>query len=153
MHFSLVDRILERSAERIVTLKQVTRSEEYLLDHFSTYPVLPGVFMLEAMVQAARILAESGTESSAPPWVLGRVRALKYGTFVRPGYAIRVEIDRTHASGTAEGELDFKGVVRLLDPVAAGSETPTACTGRFALRPARVTSPVLVGRPEPAPIG
>lgn len=152
MHFSLVDRILERSSSRIVTLKQVTRSEEYLLDHFSTYPVLPGVFMLEAMVQAARILAEADADPAALPWVLGRVRALKYGTFVRPGYAIRVEIDRAQAA--ASGEMDFKGVVRLLDPAApAGSETPTACTGRFTLRPARVTSPVLIGRPEPAPIG
>ncbi len=152
MHFSLVDRVLEWGPDRIVTLKQVTRSEEYLLDHFTTYPVLPGVFMLESMVQAARLLAERDGDPTVPPLVLGKVRALKYGTFVRPGYAIRVEIDRTVTA--ASGEIDFKGVVRLLDPAALpGADTPTACTGRFSLRPARVTSPILVGRPEPAPIG
>ena len=150
MHFSMVDRVLERSAERIVTLKQVTRAEEYLLDHFSTYPVLPGVFMLESMVQAARLLAEGERDASAMPMVLCRVRALKYGTFVRPGYAIRVEIDRT---ARADGELqEFKGVVRLLDPAAIGADPLTACTGRFGLRPARVTTPILA-TPEPAPIG
>lgn len=159
MHFSLVDRVLERGPDRIVTLKQVTRSEEYLLDHFTTYPVLPGVFMLESMVQAARILVEQDADPTSQPYVLGKVRALKYGTFVRPGYAIRVEIDRTVtvasvAATVASGEIDFKGVVRLLDPAAPpGADTPTACTGRFSLRPARVTSPILVGRPEPAPIG
>lgn len=159
MHFSLVDRVLEQSEHRIVTLKQVTRAEEYLLDHFTTYPVLPGVFMLESMVQAARILASRYEDPASRPFVLGRVRALKYGTFVRPGYAIRVEIDRTTSSvgpgaSAGSGEMDFKGVVRLLDPAAPpGADTPTACTGRFSLRPVRVSAPALVGRPEPAPIG
>lgn len=151
MHFSMVDRVLERSPDRIVTLKQVTRAEEYLLDHFATYPVLPGVFMLESMVQAARLLAEGEREPGEAPMVLGRVRALKYGTFVRPGYAIRVEIDRT---ARADGGLqEFKGVVRLLDPAVPGVETTTACTGRFGLRPARIKRPSAAVRPEPAPIG
>ena len=56
MHFDFVDRVLELTPERIVTLKNVAVSEEYLQDHFPTFPVLPGVFMIEAMVQAARRL-------------------------------------------------------------------------------------------------
>ena len=150
MHFSLVDRVLERGSERIVTLKQVSRAEEYLLDHFATYPVLPGVFMLESMVQAARLLAEGEREATALPMVLCRVRALKYGSFVRPGYTMRVEVDRT---ARADGELqEFKGIVRLLDPAKPGEAIATACAGRFGLRPARSPTPSVV-RPEPAPIG
>jgi len=150
MHFAFVDRVLERDSERIVTLKQVSRAEEYLLDHFATYPVLPGVFMLESMVQAARLLAEAEREPSSLPMVLCRVRALKYGTFVRPGFTMRIEVERT---ARAEGELqEFKGFVPLLDPARPGEPIATACTGRFGLRPARIEIPSVV-RPEPAPIG
>jgi len=132
MRFDLVDRVLERSDERIVTIKQVTAAEEYLQDHFPTYPVLPGVLMLEAMVQAARELA--GDERL----VLGEVRALKYGAFVRPGASIRVEVEL--ASRGDEGSVSFKGAGSLIevgaDPGGAGA--PTAVSGRFTLRPARI---------------
>src|ERR1044071_8866706 len=94
MHFDLVDHVLERTPERITTLKLVSAAEEYLQDHFPTFPVLPGVLMLEAMVQASRRLLE--THASAPkdaPLVLGRVRALKYGRFVKPGCTLRVQVE------------------------------------------------------------
>ncbi len=135
MHFDLVDRVLELSETRIVTLKQVSAAEEYLQDHFATFPVLPGVMMLEAMVQAARRLAES-RDPAAPPLVLGRVRALKYGRFVRPGAALRVQV----SLGKAEPDgLDFSGEATVLEPGAApDAEHPTAATGRFLLRPVRI---------------
>jgi 3-hydroxyacyl-[acyl-carrier-protein] dehydratase len=135
MHFDLVDRILELSDTRIVTLKQVSAAEEYLQDHFPTFPVLPGVMMLEAMVQAARRLAEA-RDPSGPPMVLGKVRALKYGRFVKPGAALRVEVVLAKAEGDT---LDFKGEGTILEPGAApGAELPTAVSGRFLLRPVTV---------------
>jgi 3-hydroxyacyl-[acyl-carrier-protein] dehydratase len=140
MHFSLLDRILELSHTRIVTLKQVSAAEEYLRDHFATFPVLPGVMMLEAMVQAARRLAEAQGLAGPPdsPLVLGKVRALKYGHFVKPGAALRVEV----TLGKSEGEtLDFRGEGRVLEPgqeLPPGTEPPTAVSGRFSLRPLRI---------------
>ena len=52
MRFALVDRIvsLERG-ESISTVKNLSLAEEYLADHFPGFPVLPGVLMLEALVQ------------------------------------------------------------------------------------------------------
>ncbi len=88
MHFDMVDRVLEVSADRIVTLKQVSRAEEYLQDHFPEFPVLPGVFMIESLVQAGRRLVEHN--GGAPRLVLGSVRAVKYGSFVRPGESLRI---------------------------------------------------------------
>jgi 3-hydroxyacyl-[acyl-carrier-protein] dehydratase len=131
MHFDLVDRVLEQSQSRIVTIKNVSAAEEYLQDHFPTFPVLPGVLMLEAMVQTARRLAESipGTDR-ASPLVLGRVRALKYGRFVTPGDTIRIEVDL----GKREGDSwDFKGQVVMATP-----EREVAASGRFLLRPVRL---------------
>src|ERR1044071_7456456 len=109
MHFDLVDRVIEQSAERIVTLKQVSMAEEYLQDHFATFPVLPGVMMLEAMVQAGRRLA--GGEG---PLGLGKGRALKYGRFVKRGAALRVVV--TLHKRLEGGEVEFKGEATVAEP-------------------------------------
>ena len=53
MKFNLIDKIESISDDRIVASKQVSLAEEYLADHFPTFPVLPGVLMLEALTQAA----------------------------------------------------------------------------------------------------
>jgi 3-hydroxyacyl-[acyl-carrier-protein] dehydratase len=134
MHFDLVDRVLEQSDARIVTLKHVSAAEEYLQDHFPSFPVLPGVMMLEAMVQAGRRLLENKTKE---PLVLGKVRALKYGRFVKPGSTLRVEVllHKAHDDNT----FDLKGEATLLDPSNTNSgETATAVSGRFVMRPVKV---------------
>jgi 3-hydroxyacyl-[acyl-carrier-protein] dehydratase len=133
MHFSLVDRVIERGADRIVTIKHVSSAEEYLRDHFPGYPVLPGVMMLEAMVQAARLLADPD-DVADPPLVLGMVRGLKYGRFVPPGASLRVEVT---AFKTSEAGREFKAEARLVEPgTPADGELPVAASGRITLRPA-----------------
>lgn len=147
MHFDLVDAVVERTADRIVTLKHVTAAEEYLQDHFPGFPVLPGVMMLEAMVQAARRLVEP--TDAAVPMVLGQVRALKYGRFVPPGSTLRVTV--TVHKRESDGSVDLRGEAALLeptvasaggasdDPAASGTAGATAVSGRFVLRPARTS--------------
>ena len=137
MHFCLVDAVLEQSADRIVTIKQVSAAEEYLADHFPGFAVLPGVMMLEAMVQAARrLMADQGHDSRM---VLGGVRALKYGRFVRPGESLRVEV--TVGKQQGDGAVEFKGEGRVVRPGAALSgDEPVAVSGKFTLRGMRVES-------------
>lgn len=118
-----------------MTLKQVSRAEEYLQDHFPEFPVLPGVFMVESLVQAARRLIEHN--GGPARLVLGGVRALKYGSFVRPGESLRVEV--TLHKANPDGTFEFKGegsVLRALggDSTETGDAT-TAVSGRFVLRP------------------
>lgn len=56
--FLLVDRVLECvSGERLVAIKNVTTNEQFFAGHFPGRPVMPGVLILEAMAQAAGILA------------------------------------------------------------------------------------------------
>ncbi len=132
MHFDLVDSVLERSDDRIVTIKLVTAAEEYLQDHFASFPVLPGVMMIEAMTQAARLLVED----DGPPYVLGAVRGVKYGSFVKPGAGLRVEVS-VHARHD-DGSIDFKAKATVVAP-AASNDGETAAGGRITLRPARLT--------------
>ena len=56
--FLLVDRVLEMEPGRsIVALKNVTINEPFFPGHFPHHPVMPGVMVIEAMAQAAAILA------------------------------------------------------------------------------------------------
>jgi 3-hydroxyacyl-[acyl-carrier-protein] dehydratase len=129
MKFTLVDQMLECGPERAVAVKNVTASEEYLADHFPSFPVLPGVFMLEAMIQAARGVLE---QQGLTRMMLGEVRALRYGTFVRPGESLRVEVDLIKSE---DGCFTFKGNGSRL---CVGTEDPpdTAVSGRFTMRAA-----------------
>jgi 3-hydroxyacyl-[acyl-carrier-protein] dehydratase len=135
MHFDLVDAVLEQSADRIVTLKNVSAAEEYLQDHFPTFPVLPGVLMIEAMVQAARRLL-AGRDPALGRHVLCGVKALKYGTFVRPGDAMKVEVTLSKAAD--DGSFDFKGSAEVVRPDQSPDEARPQCvSGRFTLRGVR----------------
>ncbi|HEB60229.1 MAG TPA: beta-hydroxyacyl-ACP dehydratase [Phycisphaeraceae bacterium] len=127
MHFNLVDKIIEQSDCRIVTLKQVSLSEEYLQDHFPGFPVLPGVMMLEALVASARQLLHN------PRLVLGKIRALRYGGMVRPGDSllVTVTLHKDHGDGT----YTCKGTGKVVHPEKTGTEEETAITGKILLRP------------------
>ncbi|MDZ4756305.1 MAG: beta-hydroxyacyl-ACP dehydratase [Phycisphaerae bacterium] len=129
MKFRLLDQFLERDTGHAVAIKNVTIAEEYLGDHFPGFPVLPGVFMIEAMTQAAReVLVLRGK----PRFVLGQVRALKYGSFVRPGETLRVEV--TLEKELPDGSVQFKGQGTVLRPGAPATESETAVAGRFTMR-------------------
>ena len=101
MRFELIDAVLEQEDDRIVAVKSVSSAEEYLGDHFPGFPVLPGVMMLEAMVQSARKLLND--RASARPWVLAEVRNVRYGNMVKAdsffGSQLEVNPKRPRAGG------------------------------------------------------
>ncbi|MSQ91035.1 MAG: beta-hydroxyacyl-ACP dehydratase [Phycisphaerales bacterium] len=139
MHFRLVDQVLECTPDRAVTVKNVTLAEEYLQDHFPGFHVLPGVFMLEALVQSARLVlaARDLARAGGAPrrMVLGGVRALKYGMFVRPGESLRSEV--TIDKETDDGSVIFRGSATVVR-VSASASPDTAVSGRFTMRPVRM---------------
>src|SRR5438552_18207229 len=93
LKFNLIDKIESLSAEKIVASKYVSLAEEYLADHFPTFPVLPGVMMLEALTQAAAWLLHRRHNFAKSMAVLKEARNVKYGNFVAPGNFLRVEVE------------------------------------------------------------
>lgn len=128
MRFDLIDRIIDCQPEKLTAIKNVTNAEEYLADHFPQFPVLPGVIMLETMVQAARKLLEAILgDDDERVFVVSEVRNLRYGNMVRPGQALQVEVrlkssDQQKYKFQGRGSVDGKPAVRgsfILEPLIA----------------------------------
>src|SRR5947199_3724920 len=108
MRFQLIDRITEVQPGRLLrAVKNLTLGEEYQADHFPTFPVMPGVLMLETLVEAAAWLLRLTDDFRHSVIVLREARNVKYGTFMEPGrqMTIRVDLDTQEtATVTCEGK-------------------------------------------------
>ncbi len=106
MKFILLDRIVSiEPPDRIVATKSLSLAEEYLADHFPTFPVMPGVLMLEAMVQASAWLVRVHQDFARSMVVLAEARNVSYKSFVTPGGSLEVTADAVKIEDTAS---DFK---------------------------------------------
>lgn len=106
----LLDGVLELSHDRALGRKNVTVNEPYFRGHFPNAPVMPGVLVLESLLQLAWILF-----SDRPPVRLRRVRRLKFRRSIVPGDHLLLEISKT---GEDDGLTRLRGVARLEDKVA-----------------------------------
>jgi 3-hydroxyacyl-[acyl-carrier-protein] dehydratase len=98
--FVLVDRIVElESGKRIVAQKALSLAEEYLADHFPRFPVLPGVLMLEAMVQACAWVVREKLDFAPSLVLLKEARNVTYKSFVAPGQVLTIEADCQELDG------------------------------------------------------
>jgi UDP-3-O-[3-hydroxymyristoyl] N-acetylglucosamine deacetylase / 3-hydroxyacyl-[acyl-carrier-protein] dehydratase len=87
--FLLVDKIVELGQQYIVGVKNVTWNEWYFQGHFKDEPVMPGVLILEGMMQTGGILS------------LERIP----GSTVKGNYVLKI------------GEAKFKGIVKPGDTI------------------------------------
>jgi len=113
MKFILIDRIKTIEPERrIVASKSLSLAEEYLADHFPTFPVMPGVLMLEALVQTSAWLVRVQQDFARSMVVLAEARNVTYKSFVAPGGSLEVTAEPVKI----EDEMsDFKAVGRGAD--------------------------------------
>lgn len=96
MKFVLIDRIVAlESGRRIVAEKSLSLAEEYLAEHFPTFPVLPGVLMLEAMTQASAWVVRERTDFAPSLVLLKEARNVTYKSFLSPGCVLTVESECT----------------------------------------------------------
>jgi 3-hydroxyacyl-[acyl-carrier-protein] dehydratase len=105
--FALVDRIVEcHPPERLVAIKAVSLAEEYLADHFPTFPVLPGVLMLESLSESAAWLVRAAEDFAHSVILLKQARNVTYKSFMKPGGVLRTEVVCRNLSAD---ESDFVG--------------------------------------------
>src|SRR3954469_20443572 len=93
MRFWLLDKIRSFQPDsELSAIKNVTLTEEYLGDHFPEFPVLPGVFMLEAATQAGGWLLRLSENFAHSIISLKEVKNVKYADFVAPGQSLEVTV-------------------------------------------------------------
>jgi 3-hydroxyacyl-[acyl-carrier-protein] dehydratase len=83
--FLLIDRVTElEKGKRLQAIKNVTINEPYFVGHFPIRPVMPGVLMLEAMAQAAALLAFESLDARPDDKTIYYLAALDAARFKRP---------------------------------------------------------------------
>ena len=111
MRFELIDRITAvEPGQSLQAIKALSLAEEYLQDHFPGRPVMPGVLMVEAMVQACAWMVRLEQDFAPSMVVLKEAKSVRYGQFVRPGDQLKVDVTLVKMS---DGLADFKGHGRV----------------------------------------
>ena len=83
--FLLIDRVTEiESGKRLRAIKNVTINEPFFVGHFPIRPVMPGVLMLEAMAQAAALLAFESLGALPDQKTIYYLAALDAARFKKP---------------------------------------------------------------------
>ncbi|MDR1391163.1 MAG: 3-hydroxyacyl-ACP dehydratase FabZ [Holosporales bacterium] len=131
--FLMIDRIEEfRSGKSCVACKNVSNNEWFFQGHFPNYPVMPGVLIIEAMAQAAGVLAfrtlieEGVCEAGGSDFVyFTSIENARFKTPIVPGDVLRILISVEQRSGhkfwrfngkvfvkeTLADEADFKAMI------------------------------------------
>src|SRR5882762_271048 len=123
MQFNLVDRIVEVTpGQKLRGYKNLTLAEEYLADHFPSFPVMPGVLMLQALVEAGAWLLRITEDFRHSVIVLREARNVKYGTFMEPGKTMTVTaelLDKTDNDDPQGATFKGKGECEGASTVSA----------------------------------
>lgn len=97
--FLLVDRVEDLvDGERILAWKNVTSNEPFFGGHFPGHPIMPGVLICEALVQAGGLLASCSKDGLPADHavVLAGLEHVRFRRPVVPGDQLRLEVELLH---------------------------------------------------------
>jgi 3-hydroxyacyl-[acyl-carrier-protein] dehydratase len=129
----LVDRVESLDPDKgIVAIKAVTINEPFFQGHFPARPIMPGVLIIEALAQAAGVLAVEalGLAGSGKLVYFMAIEGAKFRAPVEPGVLLRLEVEfvqkrasvckfagRASVDGKLAAEASFTAMIA--DPPAA----------------------------------
>lgn len=91
----LLDEIVERGENRIVCRRTFREDEFFFQGHYPGFPIVPGVILCEAAMQAgAVLLSKAGVAEQGVP-VAARLNDVKFKRMIRPGDTIDIETTLT----------------------------------------------------------
>ena len=130
--FLLVDRVLSiDKGKTIRALKNVTINEPFFEGHFPNRPVMPGVLMLEAMAQAAALLAFDAMDATPLDdmvYYFAGIDGARFRLPVEPGDQLILEADLLRIKA---GIFKFKGRALVDGELVAEAEL-TCAIRKFA---------------------
>ena len=120
--FLLVDRIVElEPGKRIVGIKNVTINEPFFVGHFPSFPVMPGVLIIEAMAQTGGVLVLRDVPDHNEKLVFfAAIEEAKFRRPVFPGDQLRLELEvlsrrptfcRMKGNAYVDGQLAAEAIV------------------------------------------
>lgn len=129
----LVDRVESLDPEKgIVAIKAVTINEPFFQGHFPARPIMPGVLIVEALAQAAGVLAVEalGLAGTGKLVYFMAIEGAKFRAPVEPGVLMKLEVEfvqkrasvckfagRATIDGKLAAEASFTAMIA--DPPAA----------------------------------
>ena len=129
----LVDRVESLDSDKgIVAIKAVTINEPFFQGHFPARPIMPGVLIVEALAQAAGVLAVEalGLAGTGKLVYFMAIEGAKFRQPVEPGVLLRLEVQfiqkrasvckfagRATIDGKLAAEASFTAMIA--DPPAA----------------------------------
>ena len=125
--FLLVDRVLAiDKGKTIRALKNVTMNEPFFQGHFPHRPVMPGVLMLEALAQAAALLAFDALDTSPSDdtvYYFAGIDGARFKRPVEPGDQLILDVALLRMKA---GIFKFKARAMVGDDLAVQAELTCA---------------------------
>jgi 3-hydroxyacyl-[acyl-carrier-protein] dehydratase len=124
--FLLVDRVVEFEVDKTLTaIKNVSINEPFFQGHFPMKAVMPGVLIVEALAQAAAILASynAGWSKDQSLFYLGSIENARFRKIVVPGdqLLLKVEVQRQRST-----VWKFKGTALVGGEIVCTAEMTSA---------------------------
>ena len=121
--FLLVDKVLSfEKGKKLTAIKNVTFNEPHFTGHFPSYPIMPGVLIIEALAQATGILAfksEVGKPQEGQIYMLVGIDKARFKRMVEPGDQLKLDVE---VITVKRGIWKFKGTASVDGNVVTSAE-------------------------------